>query len=187
MSAAVVPSGADFAAASQAILPPAPVRFSTTKDLPVCSAILSAAMRVYVSLAPPAEKGTRMRKGRDAVCADAARLNNPNAKARIPWRVRFISSLHERPAADVEILGHGHVNEAARVAQRTRDVALAVHVLGEDEIARPADESAAVARLELEDPRGEEHELPTRMRKPRSPGGAMLPRAGQAARADAEA
>src|SRR5229473_7613589 len=103
-----------------------------------------------------------MRKGREAVCADAARLNNPNAKARIPWRMRFISSLHERPAADVEILGHGHVNEAARVAQRARDVALAPHVLGEDEIARPADEAAAVARLELEDPRGEEHELPPR-------------------------
>ena len=46
MSAAVVPSGADFAAASQAILPPAPVRFSTTKVLPVCSLIFSVAMRV---------------------------------------------------------------------------------------------------------------------------------------------
>src|SRR6266705_3492819 len=103
-----------------------------------------------------------MRKGRCAVCADAARLKHPRARARSIWRTRFISSLHERPAADVEILGHGHVHEAARVAQRARDVALAPHVLGEDEIAGPADEAAAVARLELEDPRGEEHELAPR-------------------------
>src|SRR5258708_38364681 len=103
-----------------------------------------------------------MRKGRDAVCAGAAKLEHPRTRARSSLHMRFISSLHERPAADVEILGHGHVNEAARVAQRARDVALAPHVLGEDEIAGPADESAAVARLELEDPRGEEHELPPR-------------------------
>src|SRR2546428_5725099 len=103
-----------------------------------------------------------MRKGREAVCADAARLNNPNAKARIPWRMRFISSLHERPAADIEILGHGHVHETARVAQRARDVALAAHILGEDEVARPADEAAAVARFELEKTGGEEDELAPR-------------------------
>ena len=41
----VAPSGADFAAASQQIRPPAPVRFSTTKTLPVCSAIFCAAIR----------------------------------------------------------------------------------------------------------------------------------------------
>src|SRR5436190_15540028 len=103
-----------------------------------------------------------MRKARGAICADAAKLRDSSASATSTRAKVLISSLKERPAADVEILGHGHVNEAARVAQRARDVALAPHVLGEDDIARPADEAAAVARLELEDPRGEEHELPPR-------------------------
>src|SRR5881628_1982278 len=146
MSAAVVPSGADLAAASQAIRPPAPVRFSTTKVLP----------------APPAEKGTRMRKARGAVCADAAKLKDPRARARSAARKVFISSLHERPAADVEILAHGHVHEPARAAQRPRDVALALHVLGEDEVSRQAQGAMAVARLELEDARGEENQLTPR-------------------------
>src|SRR6266705_6657722 len=100
-----------------------------------------------------------MRKGRCAVCADAARLKHPRARARSIWRTRFISSLHERPAADVEILGHGHVHEAARVAQRPGDVALTAQVLGEDEVTRPANEAAALASLELEYPGGEEDEL----------------------------
>src|SRR5258708_32753089 len=101
-----------------------------------------------------------MRKGRDAVCAGAAKLEHPRTRARSSWHMRFISSLHERPAADVEIFGHGHVDEAARVAQRPRDVALALHVLGADEIARPADEASAVARFELEEARGEKDDLP---------------------------
>src|SRR6266571_932740 len=159
MSAAVVPSGADFAAASQAILPPAPVRFSTTKVLLVCSVIFRAAMRLYVSLAPPAEKGTRMRKARDAVCAAAAKLKDPSARARRTGRKIFISSVHEGPVADVEILAHGHVHEAAHAAKRPRDVALAPHVLGEDEVSRQAQGAMAVARLELEDSRGEENQL----------------------------
>src|SRR6266568_1909049 len=92
-----------------------------------------------------------MRKGRCAVCADAARLKHPRARARSIWRTRFISSLHVRPAADVEILGHRHVHEAARVAQRPGDVALALHVLGEDQVARAANEAAAPARFDLED------------------------------------
>src|SRR5882672_8311761 len=103
-----------------------------------------------------------MRKARDAVCADAAKARSPRARARSPERKVFISSLHQRPAADVEILGHGHVNEAAHVTQRARDVAPAPHVLGEDEVARPENEAAAVARLELENARGEEDELPPR-------------------------
>src|SRR5712691_11220822 len=103
-----------------------------------------------------------MRKGRDAVCAGAAKLEHPRTRARSSLHMRFISSLHERPAADVEILGHGHVNEAARVAQRARDVAPAPHVLGENEVARPENEAAAFARLELEDPRGKENQLAPR-------------------------
>src|SRR5260221_971652 len=100
-----------------------------------------------------------MRIGRDAFCADATRLRSPRARARSPARMRFTSSLRERPAADVEILGHRHVHEPAHVAKRPRDVALAPHVLGEDEVSRPADGAAAVARLELEDARGEEDQL----------------------------
>src|SRR5437867_3702531 len=100
-----------------------------------------------------------MRKAREAVCADAAKLGSPSARARSTGRKVFISSFHERPAADVEILAHGHVHEAAHVAKRARDVALAPHVLGEDEVSRQAQGAVAVARLELEDARGEENQL----------------------------
>src|SRR5216117_567821 len=100
-----------------------------------------------------------MRKARGAVCADAPKLEDPRARARSAARRVFISSLHERPAADVEILAHGHVHEAARAAQRARDVALAPHVLGEDEVSGQAQCAMAVARLELEDARGEENQL----------------------------
>src|SRR5882672_10379610 len=103
-----------------------------------------------------------MRKARDAVCADAAKARSPRARARSPERKVFISSLHQRPAADVEILAHGHVHEAAHVAQRPRDVAPALHVLGEDEVSRQAQGAMAVARLEFEDPRGEENQLAPR-------------------------
>src|SRR5882762_3822745 len=100
-----------------------------------------------------------MRKARGAVCADAAKARSPRPRARSPLRKVFISSLRERPAADIEILGHGHVNEAAHAAKRPRDVALALHVLGEDEVPRQAQRAMAVARLELEDARGEENQL----------------------------
>src|SRR5256885_12283173 len=116
-------------------------------------------MGVWVSLAPPAEKGTRMRKARDAVCADAAKLKDPRARAGSAGRKDFISSLHQRPAADVEILAHGHVHETAHVAQRPCDVALALHVLGEDQVSRQAQGAMAVARLELEHPRCQENQL----------------------------
>src|SRR2546430_13365461 len=100
-----------------------------------------------------------MRKARGgAVCADAAKLGGPRARASSGSKV-LISRLHEGPAADVEILAHGHVHEAAHVAQRPRDVALALHVLGEDEVSRQAQGAVAVARLELEDARGEENQL----------------------------
>src|SRR5713101_4653484 len=100
-----------------------------------------------------------MRKARGAVCAAAAKVGSPSARARSTGRKDFISSLHEGPVADVEILAHGHVHEAARAAQRPRDVALALHVLGEDEVPRQAQGAMAIARLELEDARGEENQL----------------------------
>src|SRR5882762_4554993 len=100
-----------------------------------------------------------MRRARDAVCADAAKLKDPSARTRSPGRNAFISSLDERPAADVEILAHGHVHEAAHVAKRPRDVALALYVLGKDEVPRQAQGAMPVARLELEDARGEENQL----------------------------
>src|SRR6266568_4047230 len=100
-----------------------------------------------------------MRKARDAVCAAAAKVGSPSARARTTGRKDFISSFHEGPVADVEILAHGHVHEAAHAAKRPRDVALAPHVLGEDEVSRQAQGAMAVARLELEDSRGEENQL----------------------------
>src|SRR5258707_12403723 len=54
------------------------------------------------------------------------------------------------------------MHEAARVAQRPGDVALALRVLGEDQVSRHAQGAKAVARLELEDPRGEENQLAPR-------------------------
>src|SRR5438445_769756 len=101
-----------------------------------------------------------MRKARGVVCADAAKVGSPSARARSTGRKDFISSLHEGPVADVEVLAHGYVHEAARAAQRPRDVALAPQVLGEDEVPRQAQGAMAVARLELEDARGEENQLP---------------------------
>src|SRR5712675_95653 len=71
-------------------------------------------------------------------------------------------SIDQRPAADVEIRGHAQVHEAARVAQRPGDVALALRVLGEDQVSRHAQGAKAVARLELENPRGEENQLAPR-------------------------
>src|SRR5262245_57213084 len=68
----------------------------------------------------------------------------------------------ERPGRHVEIVGHRDVHEAAHVAQGTGDMALAAGVLGEDEVARPADEARAIARLELEQPGSEEDELAPR-------------------------
>src|SRR5258708_2753280 len=100
-----------------------------------------------------------MRKARGAVCADAVKARSPRARARTARRKLFILRLYERPAADVEIPVHGHVNEAAHVAQRAGDVALALHVLGEDKVSRQAQGAVAVARLELEDARGEEDQL----------------------------
>jgi len=62
----------------------------------------------------------------------------------------FISSVRRAASADVEILAHGYVHEAAHVAQRPRDVALALHVLGK--MRSPAGTGCdGVARLELED------------------------------------
>src|SRR6267378_4088301 len=103
-----------------------------------------------------------MRKARGAVCAAAAKLWSPSARARSTARKVFTSSLHEGPGADVEILAHGYVHEAAHVAQRPRDMAPAPHVLGEDEVSRQAKSAVAVARLELEDARGEENQLAPR-------------------------
>src|SRR2546427_290689 len=100
-----------------------------------------------------------MRRARGAVCAAAAKLANPSARPRSTPRKVFTSSLHEGPVADVEILAHGHVHEPAYVAQRARDVALALQVLGEDEVARQAQGAMAVARLELEDARCQENQL----------------------------
>src|SRR5438034_427160 len=114
---------------------------------------LKSSLTTWLTLPMPDEPKLSSPGRARASAMRAARLEHPRTRARNRWHMRFISSLHERPAADVEILGHGHVNEAARVAQRARDVAPAMHVLGEDDIVRPADEAAAVARLELEDPR----------------------------------
>src|SRR5215467_3799372 len=75
---------------------------------------------------------------------------------------RGASSVLQRERRDVEILAHRDVDEAAYVAERSRDMALARRVLGEDQVAGTADEARAVARLELEDPRGEEDQLPPR-------------------------
>src|SRR5439155_8134338 len=103
-----------------------------------------------------------MRKARGAVCADAAKLKDARARARSAARKVFISSLHEPPAAAVEILAHGQMHEAAQAAKRARNVALAPHVLGEDQVSRQAQGAMAVARLELEDARSEENQLAPR-------------------------
>src|SRR6267154_2658997 len=71
-------------------------------------------------------------------------------------------SIDQRPAADVEIRGHAQVHETARAAHGPGDVALALRVLGEDQVSRHAQRAMSVARLELEGPRGEENQLAPR-------------------------
>src|SRR3954464_13342556 len=90
-----------------------------------------------------------------------ARLET-RASARAAMKRMRVLSLDERPGRDVEVLGHRHVHEAADVAQRARDVALAAGVLGEDQVAGPAEVARAFARLELEQAGGEEDELAAR-------------------------
>src|SRR6185436_6592199 len=72
------------------------------------------------------------------------------------------SFLDQWPGRYVEIVGHRHVDEAARVAQRAGEVTLALRVVGEDEIAGAADEPLAAARFDLENAAGQEDELPPR-------------------------
>src|SRR2546422_5434637 len=76
-------------------------------------------------------------------------IRRPPRSTLFPYTTLFRSGLRERPAADVEILAHGHVHEAAHAAQRPRDVALAPHVLGEDEVRSEEHTSELQSRLHL--------------------------------------
>jgi hypothetical protein len=58
----VVPSGADLAAASAPMLPPAPARFSTMTT-PRLSFVFSASARATMSSGPPGGYGTMKRSG----------------------------------------------------------------------------------------------------------------------------
>src|SRR5229473_68349 len=59
------PSGADFATASAARLPPAPGRFSTSTGRPSDDESGCAIARAIVSVVPPGEAPTRSLMGRD--------------------------------------------------------------------------------------------------------------------------
>src|SRR3954469_14029319 len=164
------------------MLPPAPPTFSTTTDCPSVVRMRSAMMRATTSVEPPGGKGEMIVIGRDGYgCACTAATAPTKASAKI---TTFIDSsraqsdlpgwdlqarpevgplvLDERPGRHVEIVGHGDVHEAAGVVQRARDVSLAGGVLGEDQVTRPADEARPFARLDLQDPGGEEDELAPR-------------------------
>ena len=65
LTSSVWPSGADFATASAARLPPAPGRFSTSTAWPNSADSGSAIARAIVSVVPPAEAPTRSLIGRD--------------------------------------------------------------------------------------------------------------------------
>src|SRR5262249_25960119 len=69
----VYPSGALVVTAPIPTLPPAPGRFSTTKDWPNMSFRRSARMRVSTSVEPPAGYGTTMRTGRSGQRPSSAR------------------------------------------------------------------------------------------------------------------
>ena len=90
----VWPSGAALAAASAAMLPPAPGRFSILtccpSDLVNCSAITRARM----SVACPGGNPTRMRIGFDGHACACAGSANATGEARINLRENFIASPH---------------------------------------------------------------------------------------------
>src|SRR4029077_3155150 len=84
----VYPSGADFATASAPSMPPAPPRFSTTKDCPDSSLIFWQRMRESVSVAPPAGKPLTYFTCRvgQASCAKAVRGARYGAAIALPKR-----------------------------------------------------------------------------------------------------
>src|SRR5690242_18309160 len=84
----VYPSGADFATASAAMLPPAPARFSTTTGAPSARPRGPAMARATTSGWPPGAKGTTSFTGwagaHWAATGKAARNNNNDAAVFIP-------------------------------------------------------------------------------------------------------
>src|SRR5690349_17466291 len=74
----VYPSGAAFATASAAMLPPAPGRFSTMTGCPSDFASGSASARATTSGWPPGAKGTTILTGRDG-CQSAKAVIPANA------------------------------------------------------------------------------------------------------------
>jgi hypothetical protein len=72
----VWPSGADFAASSAPMLPPAPARLSMTTVCPQASPSWRPSSRATMSVAPPGENGTMMRTGRlgNSACATPEKL-----------------------------------------------------------------------------------------------------------------
>jgi hypothetical protein len=80
------PSGAARATASMPMLPPAPVRFSTTAPTPVAAWMAWATKRAARSDAPPGVKGETMRTGPAGQgCARAGSASSAGA-ARIERR-----------------------------------------------------------------------------------------------------
>src|SRR5215475_9882645 len=83
----VYPSGGLFIAASMPMVPPAPVRFSTTTCWPIVSDMRSPAARAIKSIAPPGASGTMIRTGlfgQSDACAQAReRLPRPAATAPV--------------------------------------------------------------------------------------------------------
>src|SRR5262245_53035584 len=79
----VYPSGEAFATTSAPILPPAPVRFSTTNCCPSSSPIFAPMRRATMSVGPPAAKGTTMRIGFDGYASPAVAAAPASANAAI--------------------------------------------------------------------------------------------------------
>jgi len=65
LTSSAYPSGADFATASAARLPPAPGRFSTSTGRPSDAASGVAIARAMVSVVPPGEAPTNSLIGRE--------------------------------------------------------------------------------------------------------------------------
>jgi hypothetical protein len=83
----VLPSGADLATASAAMLPPAPGRFSTTTTLPNKRPSSTDKARASVSVEPPAGAPTKTRTG--CACALPAKGKAMAEAATADWVIKI--------------------------------------------------------------------------------------------------
>ena len=116
----VCPSGCVRAAASAAMLPPAPVRFSTTIGWPRIGPAASATKRATRSLIPPAPKGLRLGELRDRLGLRAGQRLEFCGALRGVGLHRLLArlSLGAQPGSELHLVAGANRNPGNHVAAR---------------------------------------------------------------------